>query len=40
MFTNISAITTSEFRTVAMLVYVSITTETSFQVKGHFERMV
>lgn len=38
MFTDISVIPTSEVRTVVMSVYVSVTTETSFQVIGHFER--
>jgi len=40
MFTDISVVPTSEVRTVAMSVYVSVTTETSFQVIGHFDRMV
>jgi len=38
MFTDITVIPMSEVRTVAMLVYVSVTTETSFEVKSHFER--
>jgi hypothetical protein len=40
MFTEISVVPTSEFRTFAMSEYVSITTKTSFQVIGHFERMM
>jgi len=40
MFTDISVIPTSEVRTVAMSVYVSVTTETSFQVIGHFVCMM
>jgi len=39
MFTDISVVPTSEVHTVAMSIYVSVTTETSFQVIGHFERM-
>jgi hypothetical protein len=40
MFTDINVVPTSEVRTFAMSVYVSVTTETSFQVIGHFERMM
>jgi uncharacterized membrane protein len=40
MFTDINVVPTSEIRTVAMSVYMSVTTETSFQVTGHFDRMV
>jgi hypothetical protein len=40
MFTDISVVPTAEVRTVAMSVYVSVATEISFQVIGHFDRMV
>jgi hypothetical protein len=39
MFTDISVVPTSEVLTVSMSVYVSVTTETTFQIIGHFDRM-
>jgi len=40
MLTDISVVPTSEVRTVAMSVYVSIAIETPFKVIGHFDRIV
>jgi hypothetical protein len=40
MITDISVVPMSEFRTVAISVFVNITTETFFHVTGHFDRMV